>query len=111
MSKNVYAKIFALGEKLTTLDFVQCDFYQHSLSLNSLPLITCHSSTIHELNITTLTLDDCLALLDGRLCQLSTFNVTIRHIDYSSLIIDNTVKHYILTIVLVNRKKSLFFLR
>jgi hypothetical protein len=94
LNKDIYAKIFALGEKLTNLDFDDSSLYEYPLSLHSLPANSCHSSTLLNLTITVSTFDDCLVLLDGRLCHLSTFNVTICHIDNSSLTIDNTVKYY-----------------
>jgi hypothetical protein len=93
-SKNVYARIFILGEKLTTLNFCNADFCQQSLSFDNLPPNTCQSSTLLYLNISVANFDDGLTLLDGRLPQLSTFHLIIRHIDQSSLSIDNTVNIY-----------------
>jgi hypothetical protein len=89
-NKNVYARIFALDEKLTNLTFDTIHFCQPSLSFNNLLPNTCHSSTLVYLNITVSTLDDCLTLLDGRLPELSSFHVVICQIDQS--LIDNTVK-------------------
>ncbi len=104
LSKNVYARIFALGEKLMTLDFHDSEVCQPSLSFHDLPTNTCHSSTLLCLNISVSTFDDCLTLLDGRLPQLSNFRVIIRNIDQSSLSIDNTVS----TLIIVLIKKTIF---
>jgi hypothetical protein len=69
LSKNVYARIFTLAEKLIKLDFSHFNFSQPSLSFQN-------------------------SLLDGLLPQLSNFHVIIRHIDQSSLSIDNTVSTF-----------------
>ena len=90
-SKNVCVRIFALGEKLKTLDFRDFEFPERSLSFDNLPLSACHSSTLLVLNISVSTFDDCLTLLDGRLPQMSTFNVIIRNINKSLLSIDHPV--------------------
>ncbi|CAF4076011.1 unnamed protein product [Rotaria sordida] len=91
LSKNVYAKIFALVKKLTTLIFGNSTLYQCPLSLHNIPSNMCHSSILLILSITVSTFDEYLALLDGRLSQLSTFIVAICHIDHSSLLIGNTM--------------------
>ncbi|CAF1379209.1 unnamed protein product [Rotaria sordida] len=54
------------------------------LVLRNLPSTTFFSSTLNKLYIDLMTYDDCLALLDGRLKQLTTLIVTIDKIEYSS---------------------------
>ncbi|CAF3298665.1 unnamed protein product [Rotaria sp. Silwood2] len=59
------------------------------LSLRNLPLTTCSSSILYKLCINLNTFEDCLALLDGRLKQLTTFIVNIDGTDYHSSIVYN----------------------
>ncbi|CAF3108996.1 unnamed protein product [Rotaria sp. Silwood2] len=54
------------------------------LVLRNLPSTTFFSSTLNKLYINLMTYDDCLALLDGRLKQLTTLIVTIDKMEYSS---------------------------
>ncbi len=68
--------------------------YSNNKSFHNLPTSTCHSSTLFYLNISVSTFDDFLTLLDGHLPQLSNFRFIIRHIDQSSLSIDNTVSTF-----------------
>ncbi|CAF4706241.1 unnamed protein product, partial [Rotaria sp. Silwood2] len=59
------------------------------LSLRNLPLTTCSSSILYKLCINLNCFEDCLALLDGRLKQLTTFIVNIDSTDYHSSIVYN----------------------
>ncbi len=61
------------------------------LSLRDLPSTTFYSSILTHLCIHVQTIDDCLYLLDGRLKQLTTCNVTVYFIENSSTIVHNTV--------------------
>ncbi|CAF3001057.1 unnamed protein product [Rotaria sp. Silwood2] len=56
------------------------------LSLRNLPLTAYSSSTICKLCVHVNRFEDCLALLDGRLKQLTTFIVTIENHDYRTSI-------------------------
>ncbi len=56
------------------------------LSLRNLPLTAYSSSTICKLCVDVNRFEDCLALLDGRLKQLTTFIVTIQSYDYRTSI-------------------------
>ena len=60
-----------LTPKKTKSDFCTC------LRARHLPSSTCSSSTIRKLNVHLDRFEDCLALLDGRLNQLTTLIVTI----------------------------------
>jgi hypothetical protein len=63
---------------------------------DDLPSNICFSSTIAHLRIRMLTFDDCLCLLDGRLCQMNTSIVTIDYcMSFARLFINNTVKKVI----------------
>ncbi|CAM2727821.1 unnamed protein product [Rotaria socialis] len=64
--------------------------YFTRLSLCDLPSTTFYSSILTHLCIMVETFDDCLYLLDGRLKQLTIFNVTVYSIDSSSTIVHNT---------------------
>ncbi|CAF4018121.1 unnamed protein product, partial [Rotaria magnacalcarata] len=59
------------------------------LSLRNLPMTTCSSSTIYKLCVNVTCFEDCLALLDGRLKELTTFIVDIGSIDDDLLIVYN----------------------
>ncbi|CAF1569744.1 unnamed protein product [Rotaria sordida] len=54
---------------------------------------TCYPSNLIHLNVGVRNLNDCLCLLDGRLCQLQTFIVEIDYICNASIIINNTGKY------------------
>ena len=61
------------------------------LSLHNFPLTKCSSSILSKLSIAVARFEDCLALLDGRLKNLTTFSVNMKTGDYDSPIIYNTV--------------------
>ncbi|CAF3969046.1 unnamed protein product, partial [Rotaria sordida] len=52
--------------------------------------VTCYPSNIIHLNVRVYNLNDCLWLLDGRLCQLQRFIVEVDDIYTISMIINNT---------------------
>ncbi|CAF1292733.1 unnamed protein product [Rotaria sordida] len=54
---------------------------------------TCYPSNLIHLNVGVRNLNDCLCLLDGRLCQLQTFIVEIDYICNASIIINNTTNN------------------
>ncbi|CAF4437812.1 unnamed protein product [Rotaria socialis] len=59
------------------------------LSLNNLPLTICYSSTLYKLSVFVNRFGDCLALLDGRLKQLTMFIVIIENTVYDSSVVCN----------------------
>ncbi|CAF4328732.1 unnamed protein product, partial [Rotaria sordida] len=61
------------------------------LSLDNLPLTICSSSTLYKLSVSVTNFGDCLALLDGRLKQLTTFIVIIDNMIYNSSIVYNMI--------------------
>jgi len=52
------------------------------LVFDNLPSTTFFSSTLNKLSVHVMTYDDCLALLDGRLEQLTTLIVVIDNVTY-----------------------------
>ncbi|CAF2819780.1 unnamed protein product [Rotaria sp. Silwood2] len=82
---DVYEYILKYFENLKHL-FIMGSFprFFPPLVLRNLPSTTFFSSTLNKLYINLMTYDDCLALLDGRLKQLTTLIVTIDKMEYSS---------------------------
>ncbi len=60
---------------LSITGFIPYDFPR--LNFHKLPLTICFSSTLQKLSVCVQSLADCYVLLDGRLKQLTTLNVTI----------------------------------
>ncbi|CAF2987958.1 unnamed protein product [Rotaria sp. Silwood2] len=80
-TKNVYAIILGFFKNLKHLSIVPSSVNDYPpLSLYNLPPMTFSSSTLTKLRINVNVFDDCLALLDGRLKQLTTFIVEIHRI-------------------------------
>jgi hypothetical protein len=78
---NVYEHIIVLFENLKRLSIVESSVNGNPpLLLYYLQPTTCFSSTLTVLCISLFSFDDCLTLLDGRLQQLITFIVNVRHI-------------------------------
>ncbi len=68
------------------------------------------SSTLIELHINVLGINECLYLLDGRLNQLQTFYVDIDFVDHRSLIINQKVSYFeTCTLFLLNFYLTLSF--
>ncbi|CAF1577956.1 unnamed protein product [Rotaria magnacalcarata] len=78
---NVYAMILDFFKNLNHLSILPSSVndYSHLSLYNSSPM-TFSSSTLTELCINTNNFNDCLALLDGRLKQLTSFIVQTNHI-------------------------------
>ncbi|CAF1663866.1 unnamed protein product, partial [Rotaria sordida] len=75
-TKDVYAIIFTFFENLKHLSIVSASINDYPpLSLYISPPLTFSSSTLTKLCINVHAFDDCLALLDGRFKQLTTFIV------------------------------------
>ncbi|CAF2887789.1 unnamed protein product [Rotaria sp. Silwood2] len=80
---DVYGFIFEFFKNLKHLSIIElCPNSFPPLLLHNLPSTTCYSSTLYKLCINVMYYDDLLALLDGRLKQLNTLNVTITEQDY-----------------------------
>ncbi|CAM2728774.1 unnamed protein product [Rotaria socialis] len=80
---DVYGFIFEFFKNLKHLSIIElCPKSFPPLVLHNLPSTTCYSSTLYKLCINVIHFDDLLALLDGRLKQLNTLNVTITEKDY-----------------------------
>ncbi|CAF4242203.1 unnamed protein product, partial [Rotaria magnacalcarata] len=92
-TRNVYAHILHFFKNLTHLNII-CPYIMFcpGLSLCDLPATTFHSSILTHLSIMVENFDDCLYLLDGRLTQLTTFNVDVYSIESSSTIVHNMNK-------------------
>ncbi|CAF3654362.1 unnamed protein product [Rotaria socialis] len=94
-TRNVYAHILNFFKKLTHLNIIgPYVMLCPSLSLCDLPATTFYSSILAHLSIMVKNFDDCLYLLDGRLKQLTTFNVNVYSIDRSSAIVHNTANFH-----------------
>ena len=90
LNTNVW--ILATCTKLTHLSMARSQTARFpSISLTDVPSNACCSSTLVELSLNLVTLDDCLCLLDGRLSQLRTSIVKIDEIDNSPVTSDMTV--------------------
>ncbi|CAF5075508.1 unnamed protein product, partial [Rotaria sp. Silwood1] len=63
--------------------------YYPPLVLSNVPLTTFFSSTLNKLCIRVRHFEDCLALLDGRLKQLTTLIIFIENMEYDSLNVYN----------------------
>ncbi|CAF3034222.1 unnamed protein product [Rotaria sp. Silwood2] len=73
---NIYLNILAFFENLNHLTIVSSPINNYpSLSLYDLPSTSFFSSILTKLRIYVLSFNDCLALLDGRLKQLTKFTV------------------------------------
>ncbi|CAF1377089.1 unnamed protein product [Rotaria magnacalcarata] len=85
-TKNVYATIFNFFTNLKHLSIVQSSIHDYPpLLLHNLSPITFSSSTLTKLCININDFDDCLALLDGRLKDLTILTVQISSIhDFAS---------------------------
>ncbi|CAF2179596.1 unnamed protein product [Rotaria magnacalcarata] len=90
-TRNVYEHILNFFKNLTYLNIIgPYVMLCPGLSLCDLPSTTFYPSILTHLCIMLETFDDCLYLLDGRLKQLTTLNVTVYSIDSSSTIVHNT---------------------
>ncbi|CAF1354061.1 unnamed protein product [Adineta steineri] len=79
---DVYGFIFEFFENLKHLSIIELSPNSFPpLLLHNLPSTTCYSSVLYKLCITVMYYDDLLALLDGRIKQLNTLNVTIAEQD------------------------------
>lgn len=89
---DVYAHILIFFENLTHLSVVDLSEKQdYLLSLDDLPPTTFTSSNLTQLRIKLGTLEDCLALLDGRLKCLKILVVTVYNINNESTTVENIV--------------------
>jgi hypothetical protein len=90
---NVYVRILNFCKRLKNLSIIEkmSRWVYPYLTLRNSPSTAFSSSTLTHLCINVMALDDCLYLLDGRLIQLTTLIVRIRHIGESSAIVDNMV--------------------
>jgi hypothetical protein len=80
----------------TNLRYLNCDpFFEldrpRLLFYEKAP--TFFSSTLMELHIKVMDIDECLYLLDGRLYQLRTFYVDIKYVDHRSAMISQKVRY------------------
>lgn len=79
-TKNIYAMLF-IFKKLKHLSIVSSSINDYPpLSLYISPPITFSSSLLTKLCINVYLFEDCLALLDGRFKQLTTFIVQVKFI-------------------------------
>ncbi|CAF3537285.1 unnamed protein product [Rotaria socialis] len=85
-TKNVYATVFNFFKNLKHLSIVQSSIHDYPpLLLHNLSPMTFSSSTLTKLCININDFDDCLALLDGRLKDLTILTVQISSIhDFAS---------------------------
>ena len=91
---NVYAHLLTFFKYLNHLSIVNASSNHDypPLSLTDVPSTTTfHSGILKQLSITVSSFDDCFALLDGRLKQLSTLIVKIQYITQFSSTIQVTV--------------------
>jgi hypothetical protein len=95
---HIFPHIFTTLTNLTHLDFFIDEAFYEPPRLSDFPSTTCYSSSLVYLRVRLNTLDDCLCLLDGRLSQLHTFIVKINETENSSVIVDKTVKEFLLFI-------------
>ncbi|CAF3560007.1 unnamed protein product [Rotaria socialis] len=87
---DVYVQILNVFENLKHLTIFPNSMEEYpSLSINDLPSNCYFSSSLTALCINMTHIDDCLAILDGRLKQLTTFIVQINCISDSPLISRN----------------------
>ncbi len=80
---NEYSRVLLKREFSNDVSAIR---FTKLLSLRHLPLTTCSSSTICKLCVYVNHFEDCLALLDGRLKQLTTFIVSIGSYNYRTSI-------------------------
>jgi len=89
----VYGYIFEFFVNLKHLSIIGLfPHYFPPLLFRHLPSTICFSSTLCKLSICVQDLEDCYALLDGRLKQLTTLLVDIVDPEYHSSNIYNTVR-------------------
>ncbi|CAF3665173.1 unnamed protein product [Rotaria sp. Silwood1] len=82
---DVYEYILKFFKNLKHLSIIESfSGFCPPLVLRNLPSTTFFSSTLNKLCIHVMTYDDCLALLDGRLKQLTTLIVVIDKMEYYS---------------------------
>ncbi|CAF3663450.1 unnamed protein product [Rotaria sordida] len=76
-NRNIYAHIIDVFQNLQHLTIIRSSSVDEypPFSLSCLPSTTYFTSTLTTLCINVLSFDDCVSLLDGRLKQLTTFNV------------------------------------
>lgn len=92
---NVYAKILIFFENLTHLTILPSSNNNNPVfSLRNLSPTTFASSTLTNLCINMFNFESCLALLDGRLKQLTTLIVQVSHFDDEPSISYNHVSLY-----------------
>ncbi|CAF4785400.1 unnamed protein product, partial [Rotaria sp. Silwood2] len=91
-NRNIYAHIIDLFQNLQHLRIItssSVDEYP-PLFLSWLPSTTYFTSTLTTLCINVFSFDDCVSLLDGRLKQLTTFNVQFYAI-FTYMLIPNNI--------------------
>ncbi|CAF4666404.1 unnamed protein product, partial [Rotaria sp. Silwood2] len=82
---DVYEYILKFFKNLKNLSIIESfPHFSPPLALYNLPLTTFFSSTLNKLCIDLMNYEDCLALLDGRLKQLTTLIVVICDMEYQS---------------------------
>jgi hypothetical protein len=97
---NIYLNILAFFENLNHLTIMSSPINNYPpLSLYGLPSTSFFSSTLTKLRIYVFFLKDCLALLDGRLKQLTTFIVEVRYISNLLSISYNMVSFFFHSII------------
>jgi hypothetical protein len=69
------------------------------LVLHNLPSTTFSSLSLNKLCIRVRSFEDCLALLDGRLKNLTTLIIDIIHMEYDSSNVYNTVSLYFIRLI------------
>ncbi|CAF3640832.1 unnamed protein product [Rotaria sordida] len=95
LSTNVLMTIFTMFINLTYLHFCLKDICRYPpTSFIDLVSTTCYPSNIIHLNVRVRNFNDCLCLLDGRLCQLQTFIVEVDKINTTSMTINHSVKYF-----------------
>ena len=86
LGKTLVTRIFNVFLNLIDLDFHQNRIVNCILiSVYELPSTICYSSSLINLSICVDTFDDCLCLLDGRLCQLQKLSIIIKKIENPTL--------------------------
>lgn len=73
------------------------------LVLENCPLTACSSSTLNKLCVCVGRFEDCLALLDGRLKNLTSFSVAVSYGDHVPLIVYNMVSQCYLFLSSTNK--------
>lgn len=94
---KIYVGILSWFHNLQYLDFygiVESRF--KGRLLRGLSPDRCYSSGVTHLRIKIHNFDDCLCLIDGRLSQLHTLIINLDFVHYSTININNQVKHHII---------------